>query len=120
LKVCGRVDDNECQQWWNDTDREDKVDPVTYNVTLARWRNHCYRQATVRSVIVGLPVTFSGIKISIVAKSGFMGNLCPRQEKVLTSSCEVSDIFCLILTKFGVCRQIFVTVPSMKIAWEPC
>jgi hypothetical protein len=28
----------------------------------------------------------------------------------------MSDIFCLILTKFGVCRQIFVTVPSMKIA----
>ena len=30
---------------------EDKVDLVTYNVTLARWRNHCcHRQATVRSV----------------------------------------------------------------------
>ena len=70
-----------------------------------------------RSVIVGLPVSFRGIKISIVAQKWFYGQFVPPAVK---GTCEVSDIFCLILTKFGVRRQIFVTVPSMKVACNPC
>ena len=53
---------------------EDKIGFVTYNVTLARWRNHCcYGQATVRSVYCWATVTVSGIKMSIVAQKWFYG-----------------------------------------------
>jgi hypothetical protein len=112
----------------------DKVALVTCNVTLGRWCNHCcHKEASVRSVYCWAACHCQRYKYRLLHKNGFMGSLCRRQSKVLTCSCEGSlcrrqskvltyscevkcpIFFCLILTKFGVCRQISVTVPSMKI-----
>jgi hypothetical protein len=69
--------------------------------------------------IVELHITVNNIKILTAAQNSFMENLCHQQQKTSLGLHVKSPIFCPILTKFGISRQIFIKIQNIKFHGNP-
>jgi hypothetical protein len=83
---------------------------------VVRSRNHAYYgKAAMLSVITEHLFTASNIEVLGDAQKIFYGEFISPTTVKLTEVCTQSARYiCLISIKFGVLRQIFMSVPNMK------